>query len=430
MASHAPPSNLRVLLGAFLLLAVAACGDEPRITNVDTLSPALATLPTSADAVDLGKAIFFDTDLSRNANQSCASCHDPDWGFTGPLPEVNADGAVYEGSVPGMFGNRKPPSAAYATQSPILYYARQGGGLWLGGNFWDGRATGEKLGNPAADQAQGPFLNPKEQALADAACVVYFVSVSDYAGLFETVWGDAISSVDFGTDPETSCRAGGTLSLSAEDETIVEQAYDQIGLTIAAYEASAEVNQFSSKFDAYLRHQVTLTQTEKKGLSLFKGKGKCSRCHSINGSDPLFTDYSYDNLGVPANPENPELLASGFVDYGLGGFLDDEDEWGRVKVPTLRNVDKRVEAGTKAYMHNGVFRSLEEVVHFYNTRDVLSVCGPGVSRDDAEWGVTCWTPPEVSENVNDSELGNLRLSPEEEAALVAFLKTLSDGWGG
>jgi cytochrome c peroxidase len=428
MASHAPPSSPRVLLGAFLLLAVAACGDEPRITNVDVPSPAFATLPASADAAALGRAIFFDQDLSLNANQSCASCHDPEWGFTGPIPTINEHGAVYEGSVSGMFGNRKPPSAAYATQSPILYFARQGGGLWLGGNFWDGRATGEHLGNPAADQAQGPFLNPKEQALADAACVVYFVSVSGYADLFQTVWGDAISSVTFPAGAEATCRSGGSLSLSTTDRTAVLQAYDQIGLTIAAYEASPEVNQFSSKYDAYLRHQTALTQMEKKGLSLFKGKGKCSRCHSINGRDPLFTDYSYDNLGVPANPENPALLSEGFVDNGLGGFLQDDDEAGKVKVPTLRNVDKRVEGGTKAYMHNGAFRSLEQVVHFYNTRDVLSTCDPSVSRDD--WGISCWPAPEVEENVNDSELGNLKLSPDDEAALVAFLKTLSDGWGG
>jgi cytochrome c peroxidase len=429
MASHAPLSMSSVGLGAFLLLLVAGCGNEPRITDVDALAPAFDALSASTDAIDLGKAIFFDTDLSLNANQSCASCHDPKWGFTGPLPAINAHGSVYEGSVTGAFGNRKPPSAAYATQSPILHWTRQGGGLWLGGNFWDGRATGEILGNPAADQAQGPFLNPREQALADEACVVYFVSVSTYSGLFRSVWGDAISTVDFGADPASTCRAGGALSLSAAGRAIVDQAYDQIGLTIASYEASQEVNAFTSKFDAYLRHQARLTRVEKQGLSLFKGKGKCSRCHSVNGRDPLLTDYSYDNLGVPANPENPALISEGFIDPGLGGFLEDEDEWGKVKVPTLRNVDKRPTPDTKAYMHNGVFRSLEQVVHFYNTRDVLSVCGPDVSRDDAQWGVTCWPPPEVEQNVNRSELGDLGLSPQEEAALVVFLKTLSDGWG-
>jgi len=438
MASFAHPLGPRALLGVALLVLIAACGDEkPRVTDVEVPLPTLhapsqpaSVLPSSSEAVELGKAIFFDTDLSRNANQSCASCHDPDWGFTGPIPSVNADGAVYEGSVPGAFGNRKPPSAAYATQSPILHFARQGGGLWLGGNFWDGRATGDLLGNPAADQAQGPFLNEREQALGDAACVVYFVSVSTYADLFRTVWGDAIFAVDFGTDPETACRSGESLGLSPDDRTVIEEAYDQIGLTIAAFEASPEVNAFTSRFDAYLRHETELTRMEKRGLALFKGKGKCSRCHSINGADPLFTDYSYDNLGTPANPENPALLDEGFVDYGLGPIVGDEDEWGKVKVPTLRNVAKRPTPDTKAYMHNGVFRSLEQVVHFYNTRDVLGQCSPYVTRDDPAWGVTCWPPPEVEQNVNDGELGALGLSAEEEAALVAFLETLSDGWGG
>jgi len=114
---------------------------------------------------ELGEQIFFDMKLSIGHNQSCASCHTPEWGWTGPDSTVNNDVVVYEGSIKndGRFGDRKPPSAAYATQSPIFHFSR--GGLWVGGNFWDGRATGEKLGNPAADQAQGPFLNPVEQGL-------------------------------------------------------------------------------------------------------------------------------------------------------------------------------------------------------------------------------------------------------------------------
>ncbi len=105
----------------------------------------------------LGKSIFFDENLSINGNQSCASCHDPAWGWTGPDSDTNAGGAVYEGSIAGRFGDRKPPSAAYATLSPIFHMDKKG--LFIGGNFWDGRATGEVLGNPAADQALGPFLN-------------------------------------------------------------------------------------------------------------------------------------------------------------------------------------------------------------------------------------------------------------------------------
>lgn len=135
----------------------------------------------------LGKLIFFDKNLSLNDNQSCASCHAPETGWTGPASEVNAQVVVYEGSIPGAFGDRKPPSSAYATQSPVFYMDKKG--LFTGGNFWDGRATGEKLGNPAADQAQGPFLNPAEQALAFPSDVVTRVCAASYGDLFRQVWG-------------------------------------------------------------------------------------------------------------------------------------------------------------------------------------------------------------------------------------------------
>ncbi|MCK7580714.1 MAG: cytochrome-c peroxidase [Chromatiales bacterium] len=107
---------------------------------------ALIALPVSAQTVmltpqeQLGKNIFFDKNLSINANQSCAECHSSEAGWTGPDSMINIHGSVYEGSIPGRFGNRKPPSSAYATQSPILSLAK---GLFVGGNFWDGRATGE-----------------------------------------------------------------------------------------------------------------------------------------------------------------------------------------------------------------------------------------------------------------------------------------------
>ena len=117
-------------------------------------APAPAAPPLT-DMEQLGRSIFFDERLSLNGNQSCASCHDPEWGWTGPLPDINAAGSVYEGSIAERFGNRKPPSSAYATFSPIFHLDARGprfrNPLFVGGNFWDGRATGEKLGNPAAD---------------------------------------------------------------------------------------------------------------------------------------------------------------------------------------------------------------------------------------------------------------------------------------
>jgi cytochrome c peroxidase len=386
---------------------------------------------------ELGKSIFFDEDLSINKNQSCASCHTPEWGWTGPDSAINAGGSVYEGSIPGRFGDRKPPSAAYATQSPIFHWEKQGA-LFVGGNFWDGRATGEKLGNPAADQAQGPFLNPVEQALPDSACVVYRVCTASYPVAFEEVWGDEACDIAWPADVEVACATEGvSVALSAADRAKSDMAYDQIALSIAAYEASSEVNAFSSKYDYTFKGEAKLTKEEQKGYALFRGKGKCARCHTANGQEALFTDYTFDNLGVPKNPENPVYdVDPEFVDPGLGGFLEKagyepevyEAEWGKHKVPTLRNVDLRPdEAFVKAYGHNGYFKSLEGIVHFYNTRDVKPVC-PGDYTEAEALAADCWPAPEVAMNVNTAELGDLGLTAKEEAAIVAFLKALSDGY--
>jgi cytochrome c peroxidase len=358
---------------------------------------------------NLGKAIFFDENLSINGNLSCASCHGPEAGWTGPLAEINAHGAVYEGSILGAFGNRKPPSAAYATFSPILYMDKKG--TFIGGNFWDGRATGEKLGNPAADQAQGPFLNPKEQALPTPAEVVARVCAGSYGDLFSEVWG-------------------------AEACDNVDMAYDQIALSIAAYESSSAVNAFTSKYDYTFQGMAKLTKEEQKGFALFQGKGGCKACHP-SGKGALFTDFTYDNLGIPKNPENPVYdYDPGYIDLGLGAYLETrsdyasfaEENMGKSKVPTLRNVDLRPSNDfVKAYGHNGYFKSLEGIVHFYNTRDVLPTC-PGDYTEAQAMAANCWPAPEFAGTVNREELGNLGLSSEEEADIVAFLKTLSDGY--
>ncbi|MBV8412675.1 MAG: cytochrome C, partial [Alphaproteobacteria bacterium] len=160
---------------------------------------------------------------------------------------------------------------------------------------------------------------------------------------------------------------------------------------------------------------------------------------------PLFTDFTYDNLGVPRNPLNPWYQQAenpqgrSWIDLGLGGFLQTEDQWrqyaeqnmGRMKVPTLRNVDKRPHPGfVKSYMHNGYFTSLENVVSFYNTRDVKPRCPNAFTPESEAVTQGCWPEPEVPQTVNRKELGNLRLTADEERALVAFMKTLSDGLAG
>ena len=216
-----------------------------------------------------------------------------------------------------------------------------------------------------------------------------------------------------------------------------------MGLSVAAYEASAEVNSFSSKFDYFVAGMVELTDEEAWGMQLFndENKGKCFLCHPSeqgpSGEPALFTDFSFDNLGIPKNPNNPFYDMDGiylddggpinpegenWIDPGLGGFLASHpnpfwsgkagENMGKHKVPTLRNIDKKPGNGSiKAYGHNGYFTSLKDIVHFYNTRDVDN-----------------WPLPEVAENVNTEELGNLGLTDAEENAIVAFLRTLSDGY--
>jgi cytochrome c peroxidase len=346
----------------------------------------------------LGKNIFFDK-ISVPANKTaCADCHGSSVGFTGPDELINKHGSVYPGAN-GSFGNSKPPSAAYATFSPGFYYDAATLSF-VGGNFWDGRATGERLGSPSAEQALGPFLNPAEHAVPDALAVLKIIEKSKYISQWKKVWGEK-------------------LRYSTQEE--INLNFDRVGLAIAAYEGSSEVNQFSSKFDYYLKSVVELTSEEASGLELFNNKGKCALCHISIGKKPLFTDFTFDNLGSPINPENPVYdYNPNFIDYGLGGFLLTRTDYssmatenmGKHKVPTLRNVDKRPDNGfTKAYMHNGVFKSLKEVVHFYNTRDDGS-----------------WPAPEVSANINTVQVGNLGLSDAEENAIVAFMKTLSDGY--
>jgi cytochrome c peroxidase len=408
-----------------LVAGALACRAEP--TGVDPDAARLMSTVSAAVALSrneaLGRLIFFDTRLSGGAiPQACAACHDPNAGWTGPLSAINEHGAVYEGSVPGRFGNRKPPSSAYATLSPIFHFETDDQ-LFEGGNFWDGRATGERLGNPAADQALGPFLNPVEQALTSGADVVRLICDGPYASVFTEVWGAG------------ACEPGNEA-----------QSYERVGLSIAAFEGSVESNAFTSKFDAYRAHSVKLTPEEHLGFALFVGKAKCGGCHVTGderGGRALFTDFTFDNIGTPKNPENPWYGMSEFNpqganwrDPGLGGFLATRPEFlafaqenmGKHKVPTLRNVDLRPWPGfVKAYTHNGYFKSLESLVHFYNTRDVLPTC-PGDYTEAQALVANCWPLPEIAANVNLKELGDLRLSAREELAIVAFLRALSDGY--
>jgi cytochrome c peroxidase len=235
--------------------------------------------------------------------------------------------------------------------------------------------------------------------------------------------------------------------------------FDQMAQSIASYEAAAEVTSFTSKFDAVLASKAQFTPQEQAGYALFRGKAKCNNCHRDGGpgEDPLFTDFTASNIGTPANSllpyyaeQRPDArgyaanpAGSAYVDPGVGGFLTERNllshpsavdaRWrpltaanmGRFQVPTLRNVDKRPSPSfVKAYGHNGYFKNLKSIVHFYNTRDVLRRC----SRDDPGEGTTCWPAPESTDNMNAKFMGRLGLSDEEENALVSFMQTLTDGF--
>ena len=225
--------------------------------------------------------------------------------------------------------------------------------------------------------------------------------------------------------------------LNAKTPAAVTEIYHHLAKAISAFEQSTVFNKFNSKFDYVLAGRTKFTPIEAKGFALFNDekKGNCAACHvSETTSDkdgnvipPMFTDFTYDNIGLPRNvkiPNNPE------PNSGLGGRSDiaaldpDGNEIGKHKVMSLRNI-----AITPPYGHNGVFATLEQIVHFYNTRDTL-----GWVKDNKHPGFakSGWPAPEVPQSVNHDELGNLGLTADEEKAIVAFMKTLTDDypkWG-
>lgn len=349
----------------------------------------------------LGKSLFFDASLSKTGNQSCGSCHAPSRAFTDPDFQFPTSA----GDDPTLFGNRNTPSAMYAAYSPIFSYD-EAEGLWVGGQFWDGRAA------TLEDQAKGPFLNPVEMANDSRASVISKLASGANASAFSSLYGDTIFDN-------------------------VDDAYGKIAQAIAAYERSPELSPFSSKYDLYLQGKVNLTLTEQRGLSLFNdpAKGNCAACHiseaGADGAPPLFTDFTYDNIGIPKNyasnfltlPDefNPDGI--NFIDLGLGGIVGDESLYGAFKVPTLRNI-----ALTAPYGHNGYFDSLDQVVDFYATRDTKGTCGDITVTAAQSTSLNCWATPEFAGQMNVDELGNLPLNKWEKSYLVAFLNTLTDGY--
>ena len=381
----------------------------------------------------LGQMLYMDTNLSLQRNQSCNSCHDiqpvtpkgeskplPAAGFVDP-DNVREGSAVSKGSIEGASGALNAPSASYARFSPHFHWDGEEG-LYIGGQFWNGRAAS------LAEQAMGPPLNPLEMAMPSQWAVVSRLKENPiYVQQFRELYNIDLDAIPANADaaPEQTPAPG------------VHESYERMARAIGEFEKSRVFNRFTSKYDYVMAGMTEFTGLERTGLELFNNdKSQCSECHPTDPRKapgggflpPLFTDFSYDNLGLPRNiniPGDPE------PDPGLGGRSDiaandpNGEQLGKHKVMGLRNI-----AVTAPYMHNGVLATLKDVVHFYNARDAKPRICPDIN--DPGFATECWPKPEIAQNVNDEELGDLGMNDQDELALVAFMQTLTDGypeWG-
>jgi cytochrome c peroxidase len=365
---------------------------------------AVAPSASMSAAAQLGEKIFNDPGLSASGTLACSGCHDPANAHAQPNTLAVALGG------PGMNleGFRNSPSLNYASFTPAFHF--ESDGTPVGGFNRDGRAV------DFADQARRPFLSANEMANASVADVIARLATSPYNGEFRALFGADI--LDSPGD-----------------------AFDRMVFALARYQTEdPDFRPFDSKYDFFLAGKATLTAQELRGLVMFNSpaKGNCAACHpsarGADGSPPLFTDFTYDNLGVPRNPDIGANADQAYFDLGLcGPFRTDlaarGDLCGAFKVPTLRNVDR-----TAPYFHNGRFATLKQAIEFYVRRDTnpeafypLDGGGQPDKFDDL--------PPAYRANVNTTEAPYNRhpgeapaLTDAEIDDLVAFLKTLNDGY--
>ena len=343
----------------------------------------------------LGETLFNDRSLSKDGTQACVSCHDSQHAFIDSrLNKTSVDtstpGAVSTGQDELALGDINTPSAAYAAFVPDFHFDETEA-LFKGGLFLNGRSDN------LVEQAKQPFLNPVEMQTTKEDVVAKVKS--KYAAILIDLYGEHIF-----------------------DST--DTAYNAVADSIAAFERTSKFASFNSKFDKVLKGEMQFTEEEQLGLDVFEAedKGNCAACHPVPTldsakTDRLFTDFTYDNLGVPKNylVRNLNGKGSDFIDNGLfdNPKVDDAGLKGAFRVSSLRNI-----AVTGSYMHNGVFKKLITVVHFYNTRDVAGALNPETQL--------IWQPAEVDTTKNVDELGDLGLTDTEANAIVAFLKTLTD----
>ena len=368
---------------AILMLAIGAAG------------AAVAQQQPVFDSKEaLGRSLFFDTNLSMNRTMACATCHDPAFAFTDPR-ETEAGRAVSLGDDGASLGDRNTPTSMYARFSPAFH--KNADGFYVGGQFLDGREPDLK------GQAGGPPLNPIEMGMPDEASVVERIKENPvYVASFEKIYG-------------------------AETLDDAAAAYDAMAESIAAFEETAFLSPFDSKYDRFLRGEVKLSKQEELGRVLFFSQQftNCNKCHQLQTSQvsqaETFSNYRFHNIGIPTNTAARAVNGkeADFVDRGLldNPGVDDPVEGGKYKVPTLRNV-----AVTGPYMHNGVFKDLRTTVVFYNKYNTKKAAG----QINPETGKP-WNPPEVDANLSLEELEHgPALDDKRIDAIVAFLKTLTD----
>src|SRR5437870_7816091 len=229
----------------------------------------------------LGKLMNFDENMSPFKNEACASCHMPYAAYSGPIPSVNLTMVAYPGSFRFRAGKRTAQRYTYSPRFPVLQF-NETQQLFFGGNFWDGRSTGYLLQSADAEQAQHPPVDTQEHALPDTACIAFRISQAEYRSLFELVWGQGSLDIKFPPKTEEICSTPGgaavfgtdttPIKLKPEDRTKANRVYDNWGQSISFYEASPRISAFSSKFDAFLAGNYTLTADEAAGYDLFRGK--------------------------------------------------------------------------------------------------------------------------------------------------------------
>lgn len=343
---------------------------------------------------DLGRALYFDVNLSKNRTQSCATCHAPESGFADP--RENASGKAFSlGDDGKSLGDRNAPTASYASLTPVFHQNKDG--KYIGGQFLDGREKDLK------GQAGGPTLNPIEMGMPDKASVVARLKEnSAYVAAFEKLHGDEIFSDN-------------------------DKAYAAMAESIAAFEKTDFFSPFDSKYDRHLRGEYKMTKQEELGMTLFFSQQftNCNICHQLKkipeSEWETFSNYEYHNIGTPTNIEGRQAngVALDKKDNGLleNPLVNDVAQAGKFKVPTLRNV-----AVTGPYMHNGVFKDLKTVVLFYNKYNTKSA----KRQINPETGEK-WRGAEVAENIALKELQTApALDNKRINALVAFMKTLTD----